>query len=68
MKKPAKFTIEETGITLAQALKFMGVAETGGQGKVFVSEGRVKVNGEIEQRKRRQMVAGDVVEVNLGDL
>ena len=65
MTKPARFVIEDTGITLAQALKFMGVAETGGEGKMFVGEGRVRVNGEVELRKRRQMVAGDIVEVNL---
>jgi ribosome-associated protein len=68
MQSQKKFTIEETGITLTQALKFMGVAESGGQGKAFISEGRVRVNGEVEFRKRRQMVAGDVVEVNLDSL
>ena len=58
-----KFKIEEPGITLTQALKFHGVVDTGGQGKALIADGRVRVNGEVELRKRRQMVIGDVVEL-----
>ena len=58
-----KFKIEEPGLTLTQALKIEGVVDSGGQGKALIADGRVRVNGEVELRKRRQMVIGDVVEL-----
>jgi len=39
------------------------MAETGGHAKFLIQNGEVTVNGEIETRRRRKMVAGDVVEV-----
>ncbi len=50
-------------IKLDQFLKFMGVAGTGGQAKLMVQEGEVKVNGEVETRRGRKLRRGDVVEV-----
>ncbi len=38
--------------------------ETGGHAKFMIQNGEVKVNGEIETRRRRQLVLGDVVEMN----
>lgn len=34
---------------------------SGADAKAAVADGRVQVNGEIETRKRRQIVAGDVI-------
>jgi ribosome-associated protein len=48
-------------ITLSQALKVAGLADTGGQAKVVVRAGQVTVNGEVEQRPARKLRAGDVV-------
>ncbi|MCX6125551.1 MAG: RNA-binding S4 domain-containing protein [Proteobacteria bacterium] len=59
-----EFAIEETGITLTQALKFYGVSESGGKGKALISEGKVRVNSEVEYRKRRQLTAGDIILVD----
>ena len=50
-------------INLTQVLKLVGWTSTGGAAKVLISEGQVKVNGEIELRKRRQMQVGDRVEL-----
>ena len=50
-------------INLTQVLKRAGLAENGGQAKALIAEGRVRVNGEVETRKRRQMAIGDTVEV-----
>jgi ribosome-associated protein len=36
---------------------------TGGQAKFMIQNGEVKVNGEIETRRRRKLSVGDVVEV-----
>ena len=49
-------------IELAQVLKIMGVAQTGGHAKIIIQEGEVKVNGEVETRRRYKSRAGDVIE------
>jgi ribosome-associated protein len=51
------------GITLGQALKAANVAGTGGEAKVLIQAGEVRVNGEIETRRGRKLRRGDVVEV-----
>ena len=50
-------------LCLDQFLKLTSIAESGGQAKVMIQSGEVKVNGEIETRRRRKLVAEDVVEV-----
>ena len=49
-------------IRLGQLLKLAGVVETGGEGKLRIQEGEAKVNGEVETRRGRQLVPGDLVE------
>ena len=49
-------------IELFKLLKFEGMAESGGEAKAVIAEGRVLVNGKVETRKRKQIVSGDVVE------
>ncbi len=51
------------GITLGQALKAANIAGTGGEAKVLIQTGEVKVNGEVETRRGRRLEKGDVVEV-----
>jgi ribosome-associated protein len=46
-------------ITLAQAVKTVGLANTGGQAKILVREGGFLVNGEPENRPGRKLRAGD---------
>lgn len=53
----------ENSLSLDQLLKLTGIAGTGGQAKLMIQGGEVKVNGEIETRRRRKLLAGDVVEV-----
>jgi len=43
-------------------VKIVAEAGTGGQAKLLIQGGEVKVNGEIETRRRRKLTAGDVVE------
>ncbi|MBI1241798.1 RNA-binding S4 domain-containing protein [Umezakia ovalisporum] len=50
-------------IKLDQFLKFMGVASTGGQAKLIIIDGGVKVNGVVETRRGRKLVVGDKVTV-----
>jgi ribosome-associated protein len=51
------------GITLGQALKATNVVGTGGEAKVLIQAGEVRVNGEVETRRGRKLREGDVVEV-----
>ena len=53
-------------INLTQLLKRAGWVGTGGEAKILIADGQVKVNGEIELRKRRQMAVGDTVELSDG--
>jgi ribosome-associated protein YbcJ (S4-like RNA binding protein) len=46
-------------ITLAQALKVAGLADTGGQAKYRVRCGEVVVNGETATQPGRKLRAGD---------
>lgn len=53
--------IDNQTIKLDQYLKFVGVAATGGEAKLIIQGGDVKVNGEIETRRGRKLVKGDAV-------
>lgn len=53
-------------INLTQVLKLASWVMNGGEAKALISEGRVRVNGEVELRKRRKMALGDRVELEDG--
>ena len=53
----------EPGITLGQALKASDLVGSGGEAKILIQAGEVLVNGEVETRRGRKLVPGDVVEV-----
>lgn len=55
-------TINSEPVELYKILKFEGLADSGGEAKAVIDAGRVKVNGEVETRKRRKIVAGDRIE------
>jgi ribosome-associated protein len=50
-------------IRLGQLLKLAGVVDSGGELKVLLAETDVLVNGELEDRRGRQLHDGDVVTV-----
>ncbi|TAF07017.1 MAG: RNA-binding S4 domain-containing protein [Nostocales cyanobacterium] len=50
-------------IKLDQFLKLLGMASTGGQAKIMIIDGNVKVNGEVETRRGRKLVETDTVTV-----
>ena len=49
-------------VELFKILKFEGLVASGGEAKSVIAEGLVKINGEIETRKRKQIVSGDIIE------
>ena len=54
--------VREGVIRLGQFLKLAGVVDTGGEAKARIQEGEARVNGEVETRRGRQLVPGDLVE------
>ncbi len=56
--------INREPVELYKVLKFEGLVGTGGEAKMAVAEGLVKVNGELEMRKRCKLKGGDVIEFN----
>jgi len=57
-----KVDITKEPVELYKILKFEGLVTTGGEAKLLIGDGQVTVNGEIETRKRRKIVDGDVIE------
>jgi ribosome-associated protein len=49
-------------VELYKILKFEGMVASGGEAKLVISEGLVLVNGKVETRKRKKIVAGDIIE------
>ena len=54
-------------VELYKILKFEGLVPSGGVAKLAIESGDVVVNGEVETRKRKKIVAGDIIEFN-GDI
>ena len=49
-------------IKLGQALKAVGLVESGVEAKLVIQDGQVKVNGQVEIQRGKKLVAGDVVD------
>ena len=57
-------TPRRASIRLDQFLKWQGLADTGGQAKLRIQSGDVRVNGSLELRRGRTLYPGDVVEID----
>ena len=55
--------VREESIRLGQFLKLADLVDTGGDAKPLLAAGEVIVNGEVEVRRGRRLVRGDVVVV-----
>jgi ribosome-associated protein len=53
---------KDEAFRLDQFLKHSAVVGSGGEAKYLIQNGEVKVNGEVETRRRRKLAAGDVIE------
>lgn len=49
---------------LDQFLKFQGLVATGGEAKLRIQRGDVRVNGLVETRRGRQLALGDAVSLD----
>ena len=61
-----EFELDREYVELNQLLKLVGVCDSGGAGKALVTEGLVRVNGQLELRKTCKVRLGAVV--NIGDV
>lgn len=53
--------IRDAEIRLGQFLKLADLVDTGADAKAVLADGRVSVNGDVETRRGRRLVHGDVV-------
>lgn len=58
------FVLRGDHIELHQLLKATGLASSGGEGKLMVAQGLVRVDGQAESRKTAKIHAGQRVELN----
>ncbi len=61
MSQTIEVELTSSPVELYKVLKFEGVASSGAEAKLFIEQGLVSVNGELETRKRRKIVAGDEI-------
>lgn len=64
--KEEKVKITTEFIKLEALLKFAGVVDTGGEGKVLIQAGGVSVNGEVCTMRGKKIRSGD--SITLGDV
>lgn len=55
---------EQPTLTLSDALKLSGMVGTGGEAKMLIQSGRVKVNGEVVTARKRKLKEGDEIELD----
>ena len=51
-------------LTLSDALKLSGMVLTGGEAKMRIQAGDVKVNGEVVTARKRRLREGDEIELD----
>jgi ribosome-associated protein len=56
-----KVDINKEPVELYKILKFEGLTTTGGEAKLLIGDGQVTVNGDVETRRRRKMLSGDII-------
>lgn len=56
-----KVELKESPVELYKILKFENIAASGGEAKHMIADGLVRVNGQLEIRKRRKIISGDEI-------
>lgn len=59
-----KIILRDEYIKLGQALKAAGLVSSGVEAKIFIEEGKVFVNGQVEYQRGKKLREGDLVEFN----
>ncbi|MFW6249219.1 MAG: RNA-binding S4 domain-containing protein [Bacteroidota bacterium] len=56
-----RFPLNGDFIELFKLLKILNISSTGGEAKVMIDQGLIKVNDKVDTRKRAKIKPGDVV-------
>ena len=63
MEKLLEFQLQGNAfVELNELLKLTGLCDTGGMAKTAIADGRVKIDGTVELRRRCKIHAGQTVE------
>ena len=57
-----EIAISKEPIELYKLLKLESMVSSGGEAKSVIAGGHVLVNGQVETRKRKKIVSGDIIE------
>lgn len=60
--------IKDDYIKLGQALKLAGLVGSGVEAKMLIQDGLVIVNGEVDMRRGRKLVPGDIFSLDGNDV
>lgn len=60
--------IRDDYIKLGQALKLAGLVGSGVEAKMLIQDGLVIVNGEVDMRRGRKLVPGDIFSLDGNDV
>jgi ribosome-associated protein len=60
---PVEISITGEMIRLGQLLKLAGVVDDGAQARSLIEDGEVRVDGEVDRRRGRQVRPGSTVEL-----
>lgn len=63
MSHPVEISITGEMIRLGQLLKLAGVVDDGAQARSLIEDGEVRVDGEVDRRRGRQVRPGSTVEL-----
>ena len=63
MKAMENIIITTEFIKLQDLLKFANLVSTGGEAKIIIQEGEVKVNGDVCTMRGKKIRPGDIVEL-----
>lgn len=63
--QPIVFELNSEYIELCNLLKAVGIADSGGQGKMMVANCLVKVDGKVDLRKTAKIRANQLVEIGM---
>lgn len=61
---PQRVKVARLPIKLTAFLKLAGAVATGGEARLLIDDRCVSVNGQLETRRGRQLLAGDVAAVD----
>ncbi len=56
--------LKKQPVELCKILKFENLVMSGGEAKYVIAQGMVMLNGRVETRKRKKILAGDIIEFN----